>query len=89
MLREYYIYTVILKYVLGKHNMTVVLQACGFSSLSLQYRVQNSPLAIFFFHKFSSFLWLLEYRLFIAGDTVSSQRTIFTMSVLQLSLSLY
>ena len=71
--------------------MTIVLQACGFSSLSLQYQVQNSPLAIFFFHKFSSFFMVtgLYYRLFIASDLVSSQRTIFTMSVLQLLLSLY
>ena len=35
------------------------------------------------------FLWLLEYRLFIASDLVSSQRTIFIISVLQLLLSLY
>ena len=71
--------------------MTVVLQACGFSSLSLQYQVQNSPLAIFFSTNFLLFLWLLDYRLFIASDhdLVSSQRTIFTMSVLQLLLSLY
>ena len=81
MLREYYIYTVIFKYVLGKHNMTVVLQACGFSSLSLQYQVQNSPLAIFFFHKFSSFFMVTGLQTFIASDLVSSQRTIFTMSL--------
>ena len=53
------------KYVLGQHNMTVVLQASGFSSLSLQYRLQNSPLAIFFSTNFLLFYgyWSTDYSL--------------------------
>lgn len=67
---------------------------CCFASIWFQFvviAVPASKLTIghIFFHKFSSFLWLLEYRLFIASDPVSSLRTIFTMSVLQLLLSLY
>ena len=48
--------------------MTVVLQACGFSSLSLQYWVQNLPLAVFFSTNFLLFYgyWSTDYSLLVS-----------------------